>query len=180
MSGSTVLRELDLAAGLLADAVADGSDGVLVELDRRGDLHGQDLVLLLPERLEALADAEERRHAVLLDEQAEEVQDDLVGAVERPCPAPSTFSSVEKYGEKKKTCRSRLSAIGVGDLAELLAHVVELVRLLGDLEQRAGVDLGDLLHPSGPARPRRARRSRARRAPPRRGGAGRPRSATCA
>ena len=36
----------------------------------------------------------------------------------------------------------------VGDLAELLADDVELVVLLGDLEQRARVDLGDLLHGS--------------------------------
>ena len=146
------------------------------QLDRRGDLHRKHLVLLLPERLEALADAEERGHAVLLDEQAEEVQDDRVGVRRRAVVSPSIFSSVEKYGEKKKTCRSRLSAIGVGDLAELLAHVVELVGLLGDLEQRAGVDLGDLLHrPSSSRRPRPGRRSRARRAPPRRAGAGRPR-----
>ena len=39
--------ELDLAAGLLGDAVADLLDGLLVELDRRGDLHRQQLVLLL-------------------------------------------------------------------------------------------------------------------------------------
>ena len=34
----------------------------------------------------------------------------------------------------------------VGELAELLADLVELVLLLRDLEQRAGVDGGDLLH----------------------------------
>ena len=34
----------------------------------------------------------------------------------------------------------------VGELAELLVHAVEVALLLGDLEQRARVDLGDLLH----------------------------------
>ena len=52
---------------------------------------------------------------------------------------------------------------------------VEHVVLLGDLEQRARVDLGDLLHASCPFRlrgcRRRARRSRPPRAPPRSGAA---------
>ena len=38
MSGSTLGGQLDLAAGLLGDAVADLLDGGLVELDGRGDL----------------------------------------------------------------------------------------------------------------------------------------------
>src|ERR687897_1902914 len=41
--------ELDLAAGLLLDALADVADGLLVELDRRGDVHRQALVVLAPE-----------------------------------------------------------------------------------------------------------------------------------
>ena len=35
---------------------------------------------------------------------------------------------------------------GVRKLAELLAHLVEAVRVASRLKQRAGVDLGELLH----------------------------------
>src|SRR5215218_6499315 len=61
--------ELDLLAGLLADAVADALHGRLVELDRRGDLDRKDLVLALPHRVVLAADAEQDGHAVLLDEE---------------------------------------------------------------------------------------------------------------
>ena len=42
-------RQLDLAAGLLADLVADALDRRLVELDGARDLDREQLVLLLPE-----------------------------------------------------------------------------------------------------------------------------------
>ena len=48
MSGSTPARELDLAAGLLADPLADALDRRLVELDGARDLDRQQLVLLRP------------------------------------------------------------------------------------------------------------------------------------
>ena len=60
--------------------------------------------------------------------------------------SPSCFSAVEKYGEKKNVCSSRDVVERVGERAELVAHGVELVLLLRDLEQRAGVDRGDLFH----------------------------------
>src|SRR5919108_2175087 len=50
--------ELDLAAGLLGDAVAELLDDLAVELDRRGDLDRQQLVLLLPQPVVLCADAE--------------------------------------------------------------------------------------------------------------------------
>ena len=40
----------------------------------------------------------------------------------------------------------RLFAHGVGEGAQLVAHLVELALLLGNLEQGTRVDLGDLLH----------------------------------
>jgi len=42
-------------------------------------VHRQQLVLLFPQRVVVRADAEEDRHAVLLDQQLEEVQDHRVG-----------------------------------------------------------------------------------------------------
>ena len=62
------------------------------------------------------------------------------------CFRPSFFSSVEKYGEKKNTASSRLSDSASANCVELIAHLVEQVVLLGHLEQRPGVDLGDLFH----------------------------------
>ena len=79
--------ELDLLAGLLADAIADALDGRLVELDRRRDLDRQDLVLALPHRIELAADAEQDGHAVLLDEELEEVHDGLVRVLDDACEA---------------------------------------------------------------------------------------------
>ena len=96
------------------------------------------------------------RHAVLLDQQLEEVDGRLVGAGDR-LVRPSFFSSVEKYGENRNTCSSRDVVEGVGELAELLADLVELVLLLGHLEEGAGVDRGDLLHGASAAPRRRAR-----------------------
>src|SRR4051812_31647515 len=66
-------RELDLAAGLVADRLGDAVDRRAVELDGRGDRHRQQLVLVGPQVVELAADAEDRRHAVLLDEELEEV-----------------------------------------------------------------------------------------------------------
>ena len=59
---------------------------------------------------------------------------------------PSFFSSVEKYGEKKKIWSSRFSDSASDELRQLLVDRVEHVALGGDLEQRPGVDLGDLFH----------------------------------
>ena len=81
-SGSTRGRELDLAAGLLADAVADLADGLLVELDRGGDLARAGACSPPPRAGQDRADAEQRRHPVVLDQQVEEVHEDRVGAVD--------------------------------------------------------------------------------------------------
>src|SRR3954470_3467519 len=64
-------RELDLAVRLLGDAVPEVLDDLLVELDRRGDLHGQELVLLAPQLVVVAADAMDHGHPVLLEQQLE-------------------------------------------------------------------------------------------------------------
>src|SRR5215216_3361639 len=63
--------ELDLATGLVGDAVPELLHDVLVELDGRGDLDREQLVLVLPQPLVLGPDAEHHRHAVLLDQQLE-------------------------------------------------------------------------------------------------------------
>ena len=49
---------------------------------------------------------------------------------------PASFSSVEKYGEKKNTRQVAVLLERVGELRQLVADAVELAVLLGDLEQR--------------------------------------------
>ena len=60
--------------------------------------------------------------------------------------SPAFFSSVEKYGEKKKIAISRFVVERVGELRSAVADRVEDVVLLSDLEQRPRIYLGDLLH----------------------------------
>ena len=108
-------------------------------------LHREQLVAPVPQLLVARPDPEDRRHPVALDQRLEEVHERRVGALDSR-PRPSFFSSVEKYGEKKKTCQLAVLAQRVGELAELLADRVEQLALGGDLEQRPRVDLGDLFH----------------------------------
>ena len=69
----------------------------------------------------------------------------LVGAVEH---APERVLLLLR-GEVGREEEHRQLAVGVqrvGELAELLAQLVELALLARDLEQRAGVYLGELLH----------------------------------
>ena len=117
-SGSTFDGELDLAAGLVADPVADPLD--VPRRARRREVTGdrQQLVLSSHSASSSRADAEEHRHAVLLDQQLEEVDHRLVGAG-IALSRPSFFSSVEKYGENRNTWSSRSSVERVGELAEL-------------------------------------------------------------
>src|SRR3954454_7330951 len=145
-------RELDLAPGLLGDAVAERAHELVVELHRRGDLHRQQLVLLAPERVVRAADPVDDGHPVLLEQELEEVHDVLVGAVDGLVQAVDLLLRGE-VGREEERRQVAVAFDRVGDLAELLAHDVDRVVLLGDLEVRASVDLGEVLHlgalPSG-------------------------------
>src|SRR5215213_6879677 len=81
--GVDVRLEVDLAVGLLGDAVADLLDRRLGQLDGGGDGDGQEPVLVLPQLVELRAHAEQHRHAVLLDQQPQEVDRGVVGAGDR-------------------------------------------------------------------------------------------------
>src|ERR1700712_1546632 len=54
--GVDLAGELNLEPGLLADAVADAADGLLVQLNRARDLDRQQMVLVVPHLIEAIAD----------------------------------------------------------------------------------------------------------------------------
>src|SRR3954447_10539548 len=142
-------RELDLAARLLGDLIADVRDDAGVELHRRGDLDRQQPVVVLPQRVVDAPDAQQRRHAVLLDQQLEEVEQDRLGA-RHGLVEPLGLLLGGEVGREEEDLQVAIVGEHGGDLAQLLAHLVELARLLGDLEQRTRVDLGDLLHRYSP------------------------------
>ncbi len=91
------------------------------------------------------ANAEDHRHAVVFDQQLEEVQERLVGAVEQPPEAVLLLLRGEVGSEEEQRELAVLRQ-RVGELPELLAQDVELALLERDLEQRARVDAGELVH----------------------------------
>src|SRR3954447_25934015 len=151
--GIDVRRQLDRAARLLPDAVADALDDLLVELHGRGDGDREELVLLVPERVELPPDAQQRRHPVVLDQQLEEVLHDRLGVRDR-LVQPVLLLVRREVRREEEHLQVAVAVEGVGELADLLVDLVELVRVLRGLEERAGVDGGELLHrllPPGPA-----------------------------
>ena len=98
------------------------SHGRVVELDRARDVDRQQLVRLLPQRVELGPDAEDDRHPVALDQRLEEVH-------EPPGPRPSTarcsasfFSVDREVGREEEHRQVAVLVHGVGELPELLAH----------------------------------------------------------
>src|SRR4051794_28445536 len=143
--GVDVGGELDLSAGLFGDPVADLADGGLVELDCRRDGDREEPVLLLPQPVVGTADAEDHRHAVVLDQELEEVDEDVVGTADR-LVQPFLLLLAGEVGREEEDLEVVGGPQRVGEVAELLLDLVELALLAGHLEQRPGVDLGDLLH----------------------------------
>src|SRR4051794_119120 len=78
--GVALALELDRVAGLLLDLRADPLGDLWVELDGAGHGHAEPLVLLCPERLVLTPDSEGNRHAVLLQQEVEEVDQLRFGA----------------------------------------------------------------------------------------------------
>src|SRR4051795_7514225 len=143
--GVDVGVQLDLLARLLADPVADPLDDVVLELDGGGHVHGEELVLLGPELVVGPPDAVDDRHPVVVEQHAEEVAEAFVRVVQGLVEAVLLLLRREVRGEEEQRQVAGLLD-GLGELRELLLDLVELVLLLGDREQRARVDLGDLLH----------------------------------
>src|SRR5215204_3694743 len=168
--------QLDPAARLLGDPIADVADRLLVELDRGGHGDRQQPVVMLPQAVVPAPDPEDRRHAVVLEQQLQEVEEDRLGAVDRPVQ-PLLLLLRGEVRREEEHLQLPVAVERVCELAELLAHDVELVLLERGLEEGAGVDDGDLLHRASAPLPT-GRRSPARPRPPRRGGAGPRRSAS--
>src|SRR3954451_1306393 len=143
--GVDVGVELDLLARLLTDPLADPLDDVVLELDGGGHVHGEELVLLGPELVVGPPDAVDDRHPVVVEQHAEEVAEGVVRVVQGLVEAVLLLLRREVRGEEEQRQVAGLLD-GLGELSELLLDLVELVLLLRDREQRARVDLGDLLH----------------------------------
>ena len=83
----------------------------------------------------------------------------LVAALDHLARSPSFFSPRREVGREEEHLQLAVLRQRVGELAELLVDLVELVVLLRDLEQRPRVDLGDLFHLLVPAPAARRRRA---------------------
>src|SRR5215218_1679792 len=138
-------RQLDALSGLLPDPLADRLHRSRVEVHRAGYLDGQQLVLLIPQPPVLGTDAEDDRHPVTLEQRLEEVDDRRVCIGERLVQAVLLLLRREVWREEEHA-QVGVLVQRIGELPELLAHEVELVVLLRDLEEGARVDLGDLLH----------------------------------
>ena len=119
------------------------------------------------------------RHPVLLDQQVEEVGEQRIGAAQRARRARRASRRVEKYGEKRKTCRSWLASIASASWPSC-SCTTSSRPARGPPRAAPGRRRRRSPPRASPSSPRSAPRSRARRAPPRRGAAGRRRSASCA
>jgi hypothetical protein len=82
---------------------------------------------------------------VALGQQLEEVERALVGVAHDAGHALLLLLAREVRREEEDL-QVAIFGQGVGELAELVVHSVEHVVLLGDLEERPGVDLSDLFH----------------------------------
>src|SRR6202034_2480029 len=137
--------ERDLAFGPLADRLAEILGGLLIELDRAGDLDRQNLVLLIPQPLILVTGAEDHGHAVVLDQQAEEVQERLVRPVQQTAERLDLLGAREVRREEEHR-QLPVLVERIRELRELRAQLVELALLQSHSEQRAGIYLGQLLH----------------------------------
>ena len=141
--------QLGTPAGLLLDLLPDPADRLVVELDRAGDRNRKQPVLLGPEAVELSPDAEHDRHAVPFGEHLEEADEPLVGPRDQPRYGVLLLLGAEVRREEEDL-EVPVLVERVGELPELLVDLVLDVVLLRNLEERARVDLGDLLHYSPP------------------------------
>src|SRR4051794_20251537 len=137
--------QLDAPARALLDPVPDRAHERLVELDGAGHVDREELVLLPPELVERPADPERHRQPVALCQELEEVEEALVAAVDDPADRLLLLTGAEARREEERLQVLRL-AEGIRPCAQLVVDLVQHAAFLGGLEQRARVDLGEILH----------------------------------
>ena len=179
MSGSTVLVSSTFRPVCSPIVSPICSHGGLVELDGARDLDRQQAVLLLPQLVELRRGCGRSTGMRWFSTSTlEEVQEGLVGVHDRalagPPSSPRSRGRARRGTPAGRACSSTASA----NWPSCSAITSSLPCSLAASKSDARVDLGDLLHlaSSLPLAGRQSLRSRARPAPPRRAGAGRPRS----
>ena len=91
-------------------------------------------------------DAEDDRHAVVLDQQLEEVDEDRVGVGDRAVE-PVLLLGGREVGREEEHLQLAVARRARRRTAPSCSRIASsLSLLLRDLEERAGVDRGDLLH----------------------------------
>ena len=148
----TIEGEIDAAADLRLQA-----DKVLEEYRERlkeARAQSEEIVQRARQTAESHEVEGRERGKQILEEAAKRAERDIEAASKRALDdirrevADLTVMATEKVTRKTldDADQRRLVEEALGELAELLAQLVELALLARDLEQRAAVDLGELLH----------------------------------
>src|SRR3954454_19082340 len=137
--------QLDRLPGLVLDLLPDRVDHVRRQLDGAGQPHVEVALLLGPHLVEPGADAEDRRHPVLLREQLEEVHQLRITPRDDARDPIALLRRREVRAEQKHL---QIAVFGdrIRDLGKLVVHLVELALVAGDLEQSLGVYPRNFLH----------------------------------
>src|SRR3954447_6869803 len=143
--GVHLALELHLVARLLLDLRADPLGDLRIELDGAGHGDAESLVLLGPERVVLPPDPEEDRHAVLLQEKIEEVDQLRLGAGDS-LGQPFLLLGGREVGAEEEELHLVVLLERIGELAELISDLIELPLLLGHPEEGLRIYAGDLLH----------------------------------
>src|SRR5215208_2923794 len=140
-----VALQLDRLAGLLLDLLAELGDDLRRQLHGARQPHLEAPLFLRPHLVESPANAEDRRHPVLLGQELEEVGELLLGAGDQAGDSLALLGRREVRAEQEHlevaVLRDR-----VRNLPELVVDLVELALVGGDLEEGFGVYASDLLH----------------------------------
>jgi hypothetical protein len=101
--------------------------------------------VVLPALVELAPDAVDQRHAVLLDQEVEEVGQQRVGAAEH-ARQPVLLLVRREVGREEEHLKVAVGVERVRELGELLVEYVEALVADAHLEQRLRVDGRDLFH----------------------------------
>ena len=141
-SGSTVRGRLDLPAGALLDLADDRARLLVGELVGGGQLDGQLAFLGGGHPLELLGDLRDLPGAALLDQQAQEVEDERIGLARDRVDGGGLRALVELRVAEQLAELGHLP-LGLDEVAEVAADGGHAPGLLRRLEQRARVGAVD-------------------------------------
>src|SRR6266540_2635153 len=131
-------RRVDGAPGGALDLLDDLPRLVVRQLVGRRELDREPALELRDEALERAVDLAQLAGAVLLDREAEEVAYELVGSAEHRFDRVRLRTRIDlRIAEQRVELRDLVER--GGELAEVGAHLLQMVPLLRGLEERAGV-----------------------------------------